>query len=269
MTDNSDNILKTALCHVAGAERSHTTPDGGMAIVLPTGYELSKLPPVEPPLPRIRQSLTFHDRDSFVAYVNRFRTEATQLFAEPGFLADHQAHVTASIDYHLPGVPNRLAHKAAYLPRYSEQWQRWVAACRQPMKQAQFAEFVEENRSDIVDPEAARLLDIVRTFKASKKVEFDSVVYQPNGDIRLGYDERTQQNGTSGVLPEVMKLGMPVYFRGTTYAVPVFVRYRVADGAVQFQLKLDRADVIEDAAFGEITAAIHEATGIGVYLGRQ
>ena len=66
-----------------------------------------------------------------------------------------------------------------------------------------------------------------------------------------------------------MTLGIPVYFRGTMYAVPVFVRYRVGNGAVEFQLKLDRADVIEDAAFAELTTEIASACGIEVYLGRR
>lgn len=68
---------------------------------------------------------------------------------------------------------------------------------------------------------------------------------------------------------ETMTLGIPVYFRGTVYAVPVLVRYRVGNGGVQFQLKMDRADLIEDAAFGELVAATDEATGIEVYLGRR
>lgn len=263
-----DNTLQTALDHVASKLPEHDTPDGGKALIVPYNYKVERINPVEPPLPRIKQSVTMHDRDSLIAYLMRFKTENTQLFAEPGFLANGQAHISAVIDYHAPSKPDRLSHSANYLPRYSDQWQRWAMACKAPMKQAQFAEFVEECRADIVEPEAAKLLDIVRTFKASKKVEFDSVVYQPNGDVRLGYDERTEQKGSSGALPEQMKLGIPVYFRGTVYAVPVFVRYRVADGAVQFQLKMDRADVIEDAAFGELTSAISEATGIGVYLGR-
>lgn len=266
---NHENTLQVALDHVAAKLPEHDTPDGGKALVVPSNYRVERINPVEPPLMRIKQVVTMHDRDSLIAYLTRFKTNNTQIFAEPGFLANGQAQISAVIDYHAPATPDRLAHAANYLPRYSEQWQRWVSACRAPMKQAAFAEFVEECRGDIAEPEAAKLLDIVRTFKASKKVEFDSVVYQPNGDVRLGYDERTEQKGSSGILPEMMKLGIPVYFRGTVYAVPVYVRFRVSDGAVQFQLKMDRADVIEDAAFGELTGAISEATGIGVYLGRR
>lgn len=245
-------------------------PDGGIVALVPHGTQQVAFDPIDKPLPRIDQDVTMHDRDSFASYVNRYKSDKTRLFAEPGFLAGGSgAHITASLDYHLPDKPERCAHDAFYRPRYSDQWKRWNAACAQPMKQAEFAEFIEETRADIRDPDAAKLLDIVRTFKANKKVEFDSVAYQPNGDVKLYYDEKTLQQGASGILPEAMKLGIPVYFRGTVFAVPVFVRYKVGSGAVMFQLKMDRPDVIEDEAFGELVEAIAKATEIEVYLGRR
>lgn len=246
-------------------------PDGGFVLVVPTDARVHDIPPLEPKLTRVRQHVTLHDSDSFVSYVNRYKSEKTRLFAEPGFLASGgKARITAAIDYHLPDGPEHVVHLATYAPRYSEQWERWHKACEEPFRQAEFAEFIEETRADIREPSAAQLLDIVRTFKASKKAEFDSLTYQPNGSVKLVYDERvTQQTGSSGELPEQMTLGIPVYFRGTIYAVPVFVRYRVVQAAVVFQLKLDRADVIEDEAFGELTDAIAKATEIEVYLGRS
>lgn len=243
--------------------------DGGQAILVPEGYRAERYSPLEAPLPRIRQAVTLHDAASFIAYVNRYKTSETRLFAEPGFLANGQAHVVGVIDYHEPSAAKYGVHVVNYVPRYSDQWRFWSKLCAAPLKQVAFAEVIEEARADIRDPEAAHLLDIVRTFKANKKVDFDSVVYQPGGDVRLAYSEQTQQQGSSGVLPEVMQLGIPVYFRGTVYAVPVFVRYRVGGGAVEFQLKLDRSDVIEDAAFGELTADISKHCEIEVYLGRR
>jgi uncharacterized protein YfdQ (DUF2303 family) len=255
----------------AAAQRApvHETPDGGTALIVPVGYKVQQFGPLEPILPRIRQSVTMHDVTSFVAYVNRFKGPATQIFAEPGFISGDKPSLTAALDYHAPGQPDHVAHVASYQPRYSEQWMRWKDASARPMRQSDFAEFVEEVRSDITAPSAASLLDIVRAFKASKKIEFDSVTYQANGDVRLTYDERTEQKGSSGVLPEQMKIGIPVYFRGPPYEVDVFVRYKVANAAVMFSLKIDRADVVEDAAFAEITAIVASETGVTPYLGRR
>lgn len=264
---DTNNNVETALHAVASRAPAHDIPNGGKIIIIPKGYQAEHVDPLMPAF--IKQSVTMHDLDSFNGYVNRFKSEASRIFAEPGFLSGCQAKVVAVLDYHDPSAAAHGAHSVTYVPRYSEQWTRWQAACKAPFKQAAFAEFIEEVRGDIMTPDAAQLLDIVRTFKASKRVEFDSVTYQANGDVKLGYEERTEQKGSSGVLPEQMKLGIPVYFRGTGYAVMVFVRYRVEAGAVVFNLKLDRADVIEDAAFAELTTKVNEATAIDVYLGRR
>lgn len=259
-----------------GANRAPiATPDGGWAVSVPSGYKLEKIEPLEKVLTRIRQSVTMHDRESFIEYINRFKHGETQIFAEPGFLAGGTAHVTAVIDYHKPAgdglneleTPGRNAHIVKYVPRYSDQWKRWSSATA-PLTQAEFAEFIEENRLDIREPAAASLLDIVRTFKSNKKVAYNSVVYQSNGDVRLGYEETTDKS-TSSVLPEQLVLGIPVYFRGPVYAVPVFIRYRVSNGGVVFQLKMDRADLIEDDAFTATTGAIATGTSIGIYLGKS
>lgn len=267
--DNTAETLEKALSIAVSRAPAHDTADGGKLVIIPEGYRAERVAPLDQPLTRIKQAVILHDRDSFIAYVNRYKSEATRIFAEPGFLANGAARVVATMDYHQPGAADYGVHVATYSPRYSDQWQRWHNAAKAPMKQAEFAEFIEEVRADIVEPDAAKLLDIVRTFKASRKTEFDSVVYQPNGSVSLTYDDKTEQKGASGMLPELMKIGIPVYFRGTAYAVPVFVRFKVGGGAVQFALKIDRADVIEDAAFGELTAKINEATGIDVYLGRR
>lgn len=247
------------------------TTDGATHIFVPEGYRLERIAPLDPVLTRIRQAVTLHDVDSFIEYVKRFATSSSQLFAEPGFISKSgSAAITAVLDYHAgPGMPDHAAHVATYSPRYSEQWNRWVRTLPPTFRQAEFAEWVEENRADIVAPEAAKLLDIVRAFKASKKSEFNSVVYQPNGDVTLQYDERTEQLGSSGPLPELLQLGIPVYYRTEVYKVPVFVRFKVASGAVVFSLKPDRADLIEDNAFGGLLTRIAEATGLTKYVGRR
>lgn len=244
-------------------------PAGGLGIVVPLGYGVKEFPPLSPKLERITAAVTMHDAMSFSAYVNRYKADQTRLFAEPGFVNGNQARVVATLDYHLPNAPEHCAHSSTYSPRYSDQWKRWITV--KDLTQVEFAEWIEDNRADIQVPEAASLLDIIRTFKASKAVEFDSVVHQPNGDTMLAYSEKTTQKNatTTMAMPTELKLGIPVYFRGSRYAVPVLVKYRVGGGRVNFSLKVDRADIIEDTAFAEATAQIAEATGIEVYLGRR
>jgi uncharacterized protein YfdQ (DUF2303 family) len=265
-----EGLLKTAVAQGARAIPTIATPSGGIAFLVPEGYSAKELPPVNPPLlDHIHQSAAFHDADSFIAYVNAFKTATTQLFAAPGFLNNGSAVISAALDYHAKDKPGRGTHNAAYSPRYSEQWTRWQKACAHPMKQVEFAEFIEEVRNDIREPSAAQLLDIVRTFKANKAVEFDTLVYQPDGGVKLNYSEKVTQSGSSGVLPEVMKIGIPVYYRDGLYEIAVFVRFKVSGGSVVFQLKLDRADVIEEEAFKLLAAKVEKDTSVKAYLGRR
>jgi len=246
-------------------------PNGRVGMLVPNTHELQIIRDdvYELPLKRIDQRVSLHDRDSFIAYVNRYKSTKTRIFAEAGFLrSDGKARVIAVFDYHLNSdEPQRWKHVATYSPRYSDTWERWETLCENPIKQAELAEIIEENRVDIVDPSAASLLDIIKTFKASRKVEFNSLTYQPDGGVILNYSEQANASGQSTVMPEKIQVGMPVYFRGTKYAVDVWVRYRVGGGGVTFQLKRDRPDVIEDEAFDELTVAITTGTEIEVYSG--
>lgn len=262
--DTLDKIYEKGAATAPTIER----PDGGREVLLPDGYTTHTIPPLEKLLPRIRQNVALNDISSFVGYVNRYKSDATRLFAVPGHIAgDKKSSVTAILDYHTPGHADHGAHVVRYLPRYSEQWERWTKAA--PMAQAAFAEFIEENRPDIVQPDAAFLLDIVTKFKASRKQDFNSVVYQPNGDVTIAWTEQTENAGSKpGVaVPQQLELGIPVFFKGTVYSVPVFMRYRLAEGKLTFVIKADRPEYVEQAAFDEITKAITEATGIEIYLG--
>jgi hypothetical protein len=264
------------------------TPDGGFAVPLPPGYNLHKVNALEPPLTHIKQSVTLHDRDSFIGYVNEFKRPISRIFAEPGFLSDKQVPaIIAVLDYHdargeavaADGVvesapqPMRASHVAAYSPRYSDQWKRWTEACAEPLTQVEFAELIEECREDIREPLAAELLDIVRTFKVSKKTNYDSLVYQRDGSVKLDFSDQVDKSGSAVLLPEQLTLGIPVFYRGSLFAVPIFIRFKVSQG-VQFSLKIDRADRFEDEAFiggGEhrgLAGEIAEATGVPLHIGR-
>lgn len=249
------------------------TPDGGIAVPLPTGYTFAKLPPLDPILTHVKQAVVLHDFASLVAYVDAYKGVQTRIFAEPGFLAkDRKARVVGVLDYHQASseapIASRAAHVVTYEPRYSDAWLRWHKACAEPLAQVEFAELIEECRADIVEPNAASLMDIVRTFKATKRTEYDSITYQPDSGVKLHYSETVDKTGSAALLPEQLHLGIAVYYRGAPYKVPVFIRYKVGNGGVKFSLKLDRADLIEDNAFTELAVDLANQTAVPVHNGR-
>ena len=68
MTDNTAETLEKALSIAMSRAPAHDAPNGGKIIFVPEGYRAEKVDPLDEPLTRIRQSVTFHDRDSFVSY---------------------------------------------------------------------------------------------------------------------------------------------------------------------------------------------------------
>lgn len=270
MTENnsSDTLESIFAKGVSAAQKKpFDMPDGGLGFLVPDGYKLEKVPPLEKPLPRIRQNVNFTDIDSFVAYVNKYKDERTVIFALPGHQSPSgKASFIAYLDYHKTGEAQYISHVAHFHPPYSEQWKRWTKTG--VLKQAEFAEFIEENRKDIAKPEAASLLDIVSKFRAKKTVDFDSVVYQQTGDLSIGYSEKTEHAGKPGVvIPAQLELGIPVFFKGTLYSVPIFLRFQMQEAAVVFKLKVDRADYIEQDAFDAIAKGIVEQTEVAVWVG--
>jgi hypothetical protein len=247
-----------------------TGPDGGVHVALPEGWELEKIPPLEEPLTHVKQHATLLDLDSFNDYVNLFKDEkTTRIFGAPGHLNSGIPFIKAVLDYHADAkTSGRNAHVATYQPPYSAEWTRWHSINNRPMKQVDFAEWIEENRRDIRKPDAGTLFDLVRRFKATKKQDYDSVVYQSSGSQEITWkDNTTGANGTIPV-PDKLTLGIKVFFQSTVYAIDCFMRYRLSEGALTFTVKLDRADLIEDAAFTELTSTVKEKTGVSVFLGR-
>ena len=76
---DTTNEIETAINAVASRAPAHDLPDGGKLVIVPDGYRAERVDPAMPP--RAVQHVTMHDSESFVAYVNRFKTAATQIFA--------------------------------------------------------------------------------------------------------------------------------------------------------------------------------------------
>lgn len=268
MLDIADGLKRAFDLGVAANLSAIKAEDGSTAIPLPEGYQLATIPPLEKPLTRIRARAELTDAASFVEYLRLFKQPGSRIFAQTRAAGAAAASFRAIIDYHKgEGTPDHCAHAAGYAPRYSEQWKRWTAAQAKPMSQMEFAEFIEENRVDIVEPEAATLFDIVRKFKASKKIDYDSVTYQPDGSVMVAYSDKVEAAGRGIAVPERITLGIPVFFKGPPYAVGVLMRYKVGEGAVAFSLKIDRADYIEQDAFDVIAKDVSAATEIPIYMG--
>jgi hypothetical protein len=266
--DDLDKTLQTVYGWGNARKNEFELADGSTLILAPDGYMPHKYPPLEPKLSRISEIVTFYDLDSFQEYVQTYKSDATRIFSMPGHINSGIAWVEAVFDYHSPpAAADYAVHRARYMPPYSVEWTRWTKA--PVMEQVAFAEFIEENRRDIQSPDAANLLDIINKFKATSKQSYDSLVNQADGSILVHYSDKVEAREGGVVVPAMLELGIPVFFRETRARVPVFMRYKLNNGKVMFTIKVDRADYIEQASFDDIIKTVKEATQLPVHFGRM
>lgn len=216
---------------------------------------------------RKKANITLFDVASLVRYVNQFKDGNSQIFAKPDDLA-----FTAILDYHEQGdgVPRFGEHRATMTLKTTREWNVWSASNNKQLEQTDFALFIEDNLTAIVDPPSAAMLDAARSLKAKKDVEFSSDIDLTSGQVRFHYHETIQGriNGGEIEVPSVFKLRFAVFLNGPVHEVLARLRWRVgSDKKLTFWYTLQNAKKILEDGFTEAVAAIGAGTGIEVHLG--
>ncbi|WP_314325474.1 DUF2303 family protein [Paenarthrobacter ilicis] len=133
----------------------------------------------------------------------------------------------------------------------SLEWERWASRSGKLMLQSDFAEFIEDNAKDIVEPSSADILEIAQSLQVKRGVEFDSGTRLADGNVQFGYRENTTATaGSVGQLtiPEKITLALRPFKDGEPYKVQALFRYRLQGSQLTLGFKLqDPEKVIEDA----------------------
>jgi uncharacterized protein YfdQ (DUF2303 family) len=138
--------------------------------------------------------------------------------------------------------------------RRTPQWAKWLAMDGRMSDQTTFAEFIEDNLTDISDPPGTMMLEIASYLQATKSTNFKSGIRLQDGNVQFQNMEDTQAQVLSGqiAVPETFTLAISPVSGVDPYAVPVRFRYRIQDGKLRLGFKLQR---IEDL-MGQIIDAI-------------
>lgn len=242
-----------------------TTPAGGTTKVI----DLDELrEPLNPYPSRKRGTVTVRDADSFNAYLDRHSTIHTEVWADR-----ERGQIVAVINGHAPkadGNPGHGDHRATLALRKTPAWQAWENLNGKMLGQAQFAEHIEDRQIDIVDPKPADMLEVVQTFKAAKKVDFESSQRLSSGEVVLEYRETVAaQAGKKGQLtiPERFTLGLQPYEGSDGYRVTARLRYRINDGALYLGYALDRPEDILQGAFDDVVDAVQAGITAPLFRG--
>ena len=267
MADKTEFEAETNFAAALASARSEPPAAPGNSIpfvVAPEGYSVEKIEHLYPQPARKRGNVELRDMQSFCRVVKDQANAATRLYGNyttPSFKAVFNDHGEGA---------GWRDHTATYSCPLSVEWKTWTGANKRAMTQEQFAQFIEDNAPDCVQPDSATMIEIARTLEAKKKVNFASGIRLSNGQSQLTYEEEI--SGTAGkgqiVVPEVFSIGIAALEGGPKYAVNARLRYRIADkGALTMWFDLERPHKVIEDAVREVWQAIEAETGLAILNG--
>lgn len=221
---------------------------------------------------RLQTSVRLDSPESFIAYVETFKTAQTRVFyavsqcGPPVF--------GAIMDYHeADGQAAWCEHRATYAPKFTPEWERWLKVNGVHMGQQALGELIEENQRLIVEPPGAELLELVMTLEGSNNIRCNSLMRLESGRAVLNYEQDVTLKGNVSTrqgqiaFPSNLQLALPPFEGARPYPVTCRLRYRIPNRQLEFWYEVVEPHLIlEDAAKG-IAAQIEEGLKVKLWRG--
>ncbi|MBX3751933.1 MAG: DUF2303 family protein [Opitutaceae bacterium] len=193
---------------------------------------------------------------SFVELINRHKDEESALF---GATAWPNPKLTAVLDYFSAKVEPRFGrHRVEYGFPLTEEFKAWVNGNAKPMKQEEFAAFIEEHVAELASPMDGERSEYERLFneKCATPSEVLSlsrhlevfVNAKAKQGIRLQTGERVVEfsqehmnaKGEPVTIPGVFIVSVPAFIDGEAVRIPARLRYRIGGGDIAWFYQLYR-----------------------------
>ena len=187
--------------------------------------------------------------------------------------------LSATLDFHAKdgGDPNRCQWKADHPFVFSPQFVAWTKLANgQAMAQKQLVEALEDLAEDIVSPDQAALLSILRTLRTTAAASGETVI-NPDGTTSVSWTKESTIKGKAEI-PASIAIKIPVlkghYVAGEdgqmlqrVYEIPIRMRLAVDDGAhVLFRLSMPTAERLLEKVYADRVQAAKDALGSGYSL---
>jgi uncharacterized protein YfdQ (DUF2303 family) len=210
-----------------------------------------------------------HTAEAFIAYMAKHVTPTSEVWAD---LTSRS--VTAVINAHdgTGGEAGWGDHRLQLQLQHTAAWKAWTGLNGEWLSQTKLAELLEERAADIVDPDAATLTEITRSFKAAKKVAFESGTHLSTGEVQFVYREEIEgKAGKKGELsiPEQFTIALTPFEGGKPYAVLVRLRYSINEGGLVLKYVLDRPAEYMATAFNDVVDIIRAGVDAPLFHGKS
>lgn len=176
--------------------------------------------------------------------------------------------IAAVLNGHGPDGPGWGDFRVHLVLRHTPQWTKWRGIDGAMLPQAEFAEFIEDNLADIVDPPGAQALEIASHLEATRSAAFKSAIRLNSGAVQLqNLEDLDAKVGPGRIeVPTLFKLALAPFQGSPAYGVEARFRYRIADGRLQLGLKLQRVEDVMRAVLDDIVGQL-EASGAAIVEG--
>lgn len=267
--DTDENLVETAM-NAGILIASPQDPETNTYTTLPRGATLVDLERLRSTPRRITADVSVVSVESFLQYHGKFRSFATIIMTNAqAALARARAqdqqlpdvHFTAHLNYHMADKPSWDSHRLTLKLLRTREWSAWTGINRRKMNQEQFTTFVRENMPDIVEPDAATLMEILERFEVREEVNFISATDVAGNNVQFMF-EKTSSAAKGGVtMPKAITLAVRVFEGMDAYRVPVDLRWRLHERKLELWIDMVRFHRFERDAVATVEAQIREASG--------
>ncbi|MGQ4350500.1 DUF2303 family protein [Streptomyces sp. SAS_275] len=196
------------------------------------------------------------DAASFLTYYGKHKDDASEVYSDVERLS-----ITAVLDAHAADEPGFGDHRLTLALRRTKAWQEWCELDGKLVDQDRFANFLEDHLPNLVDPDAATMLEIAQSIKATTKAQFQSSSRLQSGERKFVFTEDTTTSaGSRGdlAIPETFKIAVPPFEGADAYSMTARFKYRLNGSVLTLGFKLEQPEERAKAAFTDVLTAISE-----------
>lgn len=249
-TEAATGVVFADIVDAANRRRDHI-------VVAPIGYQIQRTP-VDPEFGADRP---FHRRGKTVlrtaaavsAYAAQrgYQVAQTGLYYEPETMTaevifdDHAAILTDPDADEVINPAGWRRDRARLELGATPSWDRWSKANRRMLDQETFANLVEDGLGDIIDPDAADLLDMVQTMQGTVGANWRASHRNRDGQVQVSYVENVETRaGADGTLtvPQSITLRVAPFLGADPLEVNARLRTRVTGANLHIGIIIDRLE---------------------------
>jgi uncharacterized protein YfdQ (DUF2303 family) len=193
---------------------------------------------------------------SFIDLTNRHKDGQSVLFGKTSW---PEPKLTAVLNYDSEGSPARFGdHRVVYAFPLTEEFKIWVKMNAQPMKQDEFAYFLEEHAAELAAPMDGERSEYERLFGETMATPSEVVALSRHLEVHVNAkakqgirlqtgerqvefsEEHVNSKGEAIVIPGVFMVSVPAFVDGEAVRIPARLRYRIKSGEIAWFYQLYR-----------------------------